>query len=65
MDAILFPQDYLNLTPKIFNAIDVVFSFGKVCGVIDAFMVEPAHIQRIARTAGIGVDDAVRLDFTE
>jgi len=43
MDTIVLSQDSFGLVPKIFNAIDVVFSFGKVRGVIDAFMVESSR----------------------
>jgi len=64
MNTIVLSQDSFGLIPKIFNAVDVVFSFGKVRRVVDAFMVEPTHIKRIVRTVGISADNAIRLDFT-
>jgi len=64
MNAIVLSQNSFGLVPKVFNAVDVIFAFGKVRRVMDAFMVKAAHVKRIAGTVGIGVNDAVRLDFT-
>jgi len=51
--------------PKVFNAVDVVFALGKVCRMIDAMMVKTTDIKRVVRPGRFGVDDAVRLDFSE
>jgi len=64
MNAIVLSQHPFGLVPKIFNPVDVIFTFAKLLGMVDALMVETAHIKRIAGTVSIGVDDAVRLDFT-
>jgi len=47
MNAIVFSQHTLGLTPKILNPINMVFAFGKVRGMIDAFMLETAHIKGV------------------
>jgi len=64
MNAIVLPQHTLGLIEKILNPVDMVFAFGKVRGMIDAFMLETAHIKGIVRALGIRVDNAVRLDFS-
>gem|GEM_PF-851589 len=63
MNAIVLSQNSFGLAPKIFNAVDMVFAFGKVCRMIDAMMAKAADIKCIVRPVGIGVDHAVRLDF--
>jgi len=47
MNAIVFSQNSFDLTPKNFNAVDVIFTFNKVCRMIDAMMVKVADIERI------------------
>jgi len=59
----MISQNPFGLIPKVFNAVDVVFSFCKRYRVIDAFMLKAAHIQRVAGTVGVRVDDAIRPDF--
>jgi len=63
MDAIVLSQHSLGLISKIFNSVDMIFTFGKRLGMVDALMVEAAHVKRIVGTVRIGVNDAVRLDF--
>jgi len=53
MNASVLSQHAFGLVPKIFNAVDVVFALGKVHRVIDAFMMEPAHIKRIVGPVGM------------
>jgi len=63
MNAIVLSQYSLGLTPKIFDAVDVVFSLGKVGRMVDSVMMKSTHVKRVAGATGIGVDHAVRLDF--
>jgi len=49
---------------KNFNTINMFFSFSKVGGMINAFMVKSADIQRVIRVPRISIDHAIRIDFT-
>jgi len=50
MNAIVFSQNPFGLLPKIFNAVDMVFAFGKIRRMVDAFMMKPADIKRIMKS---------------
>jgi len=63
MNTIVLSQNPFSLAPKIFNAVDMVFAFGKGRRMIDAMMMKAADMQRIVRPVGIGVNHVVRLDF--
>jgi len=63
MNAIVLSQYSLGLTPKVFDAIDMIFPFGKVSRMVDAVMSKSAHVKRVVGFVGIGIDHAIRLDF--
>jgi len=63
MNSIVFSKNSLGLAPKIFNSIDMIFPFGKVCSMIDSMMLEISRVKGIAGAAAVGVDNTVRLDF--
>jgi len=44
MNAIVLSQHALDLAPKVFDTVDVIFTFGKVCRMIDALILEAAHV---------------------
>jgi len=64
MNAIVFSQYSFGLTPKIFNTIDMIFSPGKLCRMVNSLMMKLAHIKRIIRALRISIDNAIWLDFT-
>jgi len=66
MNTIVLSQHALGLAPKVFDAVDVIFIFGKVRGMVDALMLKAAHVKGvkgIVGTVGVRIDKAVRLDF--
>jgi len=64
MNSIILSQYSFGLAPKIFNAINMIATFGKVRGMVNTFMVKAADIQRIARAPRASINDAIWLDFT-
>ena len=52
------------LTPKVFNAVNMIFLVSKLRRMIDTPMLEPGDIKSIVRLEAIRVDDAVRPYFT-
>ena len=64
INPIILSECSFGLIPEVLNAIDViVFSLGKMRGVIDAVMMELRHIKRIIAAIAIRIDNAVRHDF--
>jgi len=64
MNAIIFSQYSFSLTPKILNAIDMIFALGKFCRMVNPIMMKLAYIKRIIPTPRVGVDNAIWFDFT-
>jgi len=65
MNAIVLSQNSLGLAPKVFDAVDVIFTFGKVRGMVDGLILNAAHVKGIAGTVGVRIDKAIRLDLQE
>ena len=51
------------LVPEIFNAVDVMSTFGKAFRMIDAEVLERADIKRIVTLPTVRIGDAVRRHF--
>ena len=63
-NAVVFSEDAFGLVPEVFNAVDVVGFVGEAFTVVDPIMFKFTDINRIVRSIAVGIDDAVRLDFT-
>jgi len=49
INVIVLSQNSFGLTPEVFDAVDVMFAFGKIRGMMDAFMLEVADIKGTIR----------------
>ena len=61
-NTVKFTQMTLGLVPKVFDAIDVIFTVGKQRGMIDTQMPEAGHIQGIAAGQRITINNRIRHD---
>lgn len=59
-NTVKFTQLALGLMPKVFDAVDVVFTDGKQLGMIDPQMSEAGNIQRVVAGQGVTINDGVR-----
>ena len=62
-DAIEPTQMTLGLIPEVFNAINVIAPVGEELGVVDAHVMEVAHVESVAGLERIVIDDTVGLHF--
>ena len=60
-DAIEMSQVTLGLIPEVFNAINVIAPVGEELGVVDAHVMEVAHVESVVGLERIGVYDTVGL----
>ena len=51
------------LVPKIFNSVNMVMLFCKMCAVIDSKMTEFTHIQYVVTSVTVCINDAVWLNL--
>jgi hypothetical protein len=58
-DAVETAHVALGLVPEILDSIDVILLIGKELRVIDAAVMEVAHIKSIIGSENVGIDDAV------
>jgi hypothetical protein len=61
-DAVEPAHVALGLVPKVLDSIDVIPLISEEPRVVDAAVVEGAHVKGIVGSEGIGVNDAVRFD---
>mgnify|MGYP003115850273 CR=1 FL=1 len=63
-NAVVAAKMAFGLVPEVFDAVDVVLPVSKEPGVIDPHVVEIGDVELVIGAEAVGVDDAVRLDFT-
>ena len=62
-DAVVVSQRTLGLAPEVLDAVDVVSLVRQQLRVVDAEVVELAHVQRVVASQRVGVDDGVGRDL--
>ncbi len=63
-NTVEFVHMTLRLTPKVLNAVDVIPLLREALGMVDAVVLEIAHVQHIITAPTVGINDAVRNHFT-